>query len=81
VRVVTQPGTPLVGVVRAHQPWGLEVDVVGWTAPIVVDTAYIADDPLLRNPDRWPDLGTTVHGVSQGETPNGHHRMSLHLSG
>ena len=73
-------GQRVSGIVTEHNPWGLGVMLDDRGLTVTVDLLYIGDDPLDANPDRWPEIGTRVHGVIQGETPNGQVRMSLRLS-
>lgn len=84
VRLLTEDkvsaGDPVTGDVVAHEPWGLEVMLTDNGATASVDAAEIADDPLLRNPDRWPSVGSRVAGRYLGVTPNGQIRVSLRLT-
>jgi hypothetical protein len=69
------------GIVVAHRPWGLEVELIPAGVLATVDLRFIDDETVVIGDQmRWPAIGTRVHGKLQGIMPNGQKRVSLRLS-
>lgn len=68
------------GVVIAHHPWGIEIEIDEVEAFGTVDLRFLSDDPADMRRERFPPLGTRLAARVQGTMPNGQLRLTARAS-